>query len=183
VFLCGLTGVSGADGAAAIESAAAQRRSLDGGRDQMEMLQLVAVTGLYAGILAVVGIGQGTNDAEVIAGIEQQIAKAWVERDRSTIDAILAPEWSVTDASGQVLTKEQVLRETFASTDRRIDSMAIDDVHVRLFGDVAVATGRTRASGSYRGTSSSVVLRFTDVFVRRDGRWRAVASHGSIVAQ
>ena len=147
------------------------------------MLQGIAVAGLCAGIVGAVAIGQGTNDAEVIAGIEQRIAKAWVARDRSTIDAILAPEWSVTDASGQVLTKEQVLQESFGSTDRRIDSMVIDDVRVRLFGDVAVATGRTRASGSYRGTSSSVVLRFTDVFVRCDGRWRAVASHGSLVAQ
>lgn len=147
------------------------------------MLQGIAVAGLCAGIVGAVAIGQSTNDAEVISGIEQRIAKAWVERDRSTIDAILAPEWSVTDASGQVLTKEQVLQESFGSTDRRIDSMVIDDVRVRLFGDVAVATGRTRASGSYRGTSSSVVLRFTDVFVRRDGRWRAVASHGSLVAQ
>ena len=49
---------------------------------------------------------EGTNDDDVIAGIEQRIAKAWVERDRSTIDAMLAREWSVTDASGQVLTKE-----------------------------------------------------------------------------
>ena len=121
------------------------------------------------------------DDAQAIAGIEQRIAKAWVERDRSTIDAMLAPEWSVTDASGQVLTKEQVLQETFGSTDRRIDSMTIDDVQVRLFGDFAVATGRTRATGSYRGASSSVVLRFTDVFVRRDGQWRVVASHGSLV--
>ena len=125
---------------------------------------------------------EGTNDADVIAGIEQRIAKAWVERERSTIDAMLDPEWSVTDASGQVLTKEQVLQETFASADRRIDSMAIDDVQVRLFGDFAVATGRTRATGSYRGASSSVVLRFTDVFVRRAGQWRVVASHGSLVS-
>ena len=26
-----------------------------------------------------------------------------------------------------------------------------------------------------------VVIRFTDTFVRRDGRWRAVASHASLV--
>jgi ketosteroid isomerase-like protein len=96
---------------------------------------------------------EGTKDADVIAGIEQRIAKAWVERDRSTIDAMLAPDWSVTDASGQVLTKKEVIQETFASADRRIDSMAIDDVQVRVFGDFAVATGRTRATGSYRGAS------------------------------
>lgn len=122
------------------------------------------------------------SDVTDIEAIEQRLARAWVERDRATIDAILAPEWSVTDGSGQVLTKQQVMQESFASTDRRVDRMVIDEVKVRLYGDVAVATGRTEAAGSYRGTSVSVVLRFTDVFVRRNGTWQAVASHGSTVA-
>jgi ketosteroid isomerase-like protein len=81
-----------------------------------------------------------------------------------------------------VLTKEQVMKEAFGSTERRIEAMAIDEVSVRVFGDAAVATGRTRATGSYRGTSASVVLRFTDVFVRRDKRWQIVASHASALA-
>ena len=136
-----------------------------------------------AAVLGLDGFGQGSRDVEIIADIEQQLAKAWVSRDRATIDAILAPDWSVTDAAGRVLTKQQVIQESFDSADRRIEAMAIDDVKVRTFGDTAVATGRTRATGSYRGTSQSVVLRFTDVFVRCDGRWQAVASHGSTVAQ
>lgn len=128
------------------------------------------------------GLSHGVGAAEAIADIEQQLARAWVQHDRAAIDAILAPDWSVTDAAGRVLTKQQVMQESFDSTDRRIDAMAIDDVEVRMFGDFAVATGRTRAAGSYRGTSASLVLRFTDVFVRQNGRWQVVASHGSIVA-
>lgn len=122
------------------------------------------------------------GDVTDIEAIEQRLARAWVEGDRATIDAILAPEWSVTDGSGQMLTKQQVMQESFASTDRQVDHMVIDEVKVRLYGDVAVANSRTQAAGSYRGTSVSVVLRFTDVFVRRNGTWQAVASHGSTVA-
>ena len=114
--------------------------------------------------------------------LEERLARAWVERDRTFIEGVLAPDWSVTDGSGAVLTRQQVLDETFASTDRRIDAMTIDEVQVRMFGDTAVVTGRTRASGSYRGATSSVTLRFTDVFVLRQGRWQIVASHGSMVA-
>lgn len=127
------------------------------------------------------GSGQGATDIETIAAIEQQIARAWVAGDRAAIDAILAPEWSVTDAAGRVLTKADVMHEAFDSDDRKVETMVIDEVKVRTFGDTAVATGRTRATGSYRGVSASVVLRFTDVFVRRNGRWQAVASHGSAV--
>jgi uncharacterized protein (TIGR02246 family) len=121
------------------------------------------------------------SEAELRA-LEEKLARAWVEKDRPFIEGLLAADWSVTDATGQVLTKDQVLAQTFASADRTIDSMTIDDVRVRLFGSMAVVTGRTRATGSYRGQTGSAVLRFTDVFVERDGRWQIVASHGSTVA-
>jgi ketosteroid isomerase-like protein len=103
------------------------------------------------------------DDTGTILELEQRLAQAWVRRDRAFIDDVLAAEWSVTDPAGRVLGKQQVLDETFSSDERRIDSMTVDDVTVRLFGDVAVATGRTRASGSYKGERASVELRFTDV--------------------
>lgn len=119
---------------------------------------------------------------KAIEDIEQTLAKAWVDGNQAAIDGILAAEWSVTDGSGHLLTKQQVMQETFGSTDRRIERMVVDEVKVRVYGEVAVATGRTQATGSYQGTSASVLLRFTDVFVLRDGRWQAVVSHGSMVA-
>jgi ketosteroid isomerase-like protein len=124
---------------------------------------------------------QAADAAAAIAELEQRLARAWVQRDRAFIDHLLAADWSVTDASGAVLTKQQVLDQTFATTDRRIDTMTIDDVVVRIFGDTAIATGRTRAGGTYRGQSGTATLRFTDVFVWRGGRWVIVASHASNV--
>jgi ketosteroid isomerase-like protein len=122
------------------------------------------------------------DDTSTILDLEQRLAQAWVRRDRAFIDDVLAAEWSVTDPSGRVLGKQQVLDETFSSDERQIDSMTVDDVTVRVFGGVAVATGRTRASGSYKGAPASVVLRFTDVLQRRDDRWQFVVSHGTLVA-
>jgi len=94
---------------------------------------------------------------------------------------LLSPDWTVTDPSGQVLTRQRVLDETFGTADRRIVSMTVDDLEVRSLGEVAIVTGRTRATGSYRGEEASVALRFTDVFHYRDGRWRVVASQGTAV--
>jgi ketosteroid isomerase-like protein len=123
-----------------------------------------------------------SEDASAIAALEQRLAQAWVDRDQRFIEGLLASDWTVTDPSGRVLTRAQVLEETFSSEERKIDAMAVDDVNVKIIGDVAVATGRTRATGSYQGQAASVVLRFTDVFVRRDGRWQVVVSHGTMVA-
>jgi hypothetical protein len=48
-----------------------------------------------------------------------------------------------------ILTKQQVIDEAFSSRERKIDTMIVDDVNVRVIGTVAVATGRTRATGTY----------------------------------
>ena len=120
-------------------------------------------------------------DEQTIRQLEQRLASAWVNRDRAFIEQLIADDWTVTDQTGNILTKRQVIDETFAATDRRIDAMEVDDVRVRLLGDVAVATGRTRVSGKYKDEPVTVTLRFTDVFHVRDGRWQAVASHGTLV--
>jgi ketosteroid isomerase-like protein len=141
----------------------------------------IATTALVA-FFGAAEMGHGSDEAAAIVELEQRLAQAWVKRDRLFIDALLASDWTVTDPSGRILTKQQVLDETFSLADRRIDTMAVDDVKVRVIGAVAIATGRTRATGSYQGQVASVVLRFTDVFLRRDGQWQIVASQGTMVA-
>jgi hypothetical protein len=64
-----------------------------------------------------------------------------------------------------------------------LDTNMVDDVTVMLFGTTAVVRGRTVVSGSLNGTPVSARIRFTDVFIKRDGRWQAVASHASTLAQ
>jgi ketosteroid isomerase-like protein len=128
-----------------------------------------------------------TSNAErdqisAIEALEQRLAEAWVQMDRSFIEALLGPDWTVTDPSGRILTRQQVLDETFSSSDRQIDSMTVDDVRVRLLGTTAIATGRTRAAGRYQGEAVSVALRFTDIFYLVDGQWRVVASQGTLIA-
>jgi hypothetical protein len=115
-----------------------------------------------------------------LADLEQRLARAWLEGDRAFIEGLLGDDWIVIDPSARLLTKREVIEETFASDARRIDSMVVDEVNVRCFGTWAVVTGRTRASGAYRGEPMSVVLRFTDVFAVREGRWQAIASHATL---
>jgi ketosteroid isomerase-like protein len=55
---------------------------------------------------------------------------------------------------------------------------AVDQLQVRVYGDTAIVTGRTKAAAG-GAAPQSVTLRFTDVFVHRDGRWLAVASHAT----
>jgi ketosteroid isomerase-like protein len=120
---------------------------------------------------------------ETLREIEERLASAWVEGDRLFIEQTLDDDWSVTDLTGQVLTKADVLKEVFESGNRQVVSMQIDDVNVRPFGDWAIVTGRTNAAGEYQGEVAEVTLRFTDVFAYRDGRWQVVASQATLLNQ
>jgi ketosteroid isomerase-like protein len=120
---------------------------------------------------------------ESLREIEENLATAWVEGNRAFIEQLLADDWSVTDLTGRVLTKAEVLQEAFGSKDRQIVSMRIDDVSVRPFGDWAIVTGRTQAAGEYQGAAAEVTLRFTDVFAYRSGHWQVVASQATLLSQ
>ena len=114
--------------------------------------------------------------------IEEQLAASWVEGDHKYHERVLAEGWSVIDPSGNILTKADVLREAF-SGDRKITTGRIDQISVRDFGDWAIVTGRNQMAGTYQGQEMDVKLRFTDIFVRRDGEWKCVASQGTFISE
>jgi ketosteroid isomerase-like protein len=110
--------------------------------------------------------------------IEARLASTYKAGDCDGWAAMLAPEWSVIHITGAVITRAESIA-TCKALPAPIESLANDDLVVRAFGEAAVVTGRTTASAA----GQTVVLRFTDVFVRRDGRWLAVASQATRVAR
>jgi uncharacterized protein (TIGR02246 family) len=131
---------------------------------------------------ALLAIAPPPDDVAELTALEHRIVKAWLAGDRDTVAGILAPDWSVIDLTGHVLGRDQVLAE-LGSQERTIESGHVDEIKVRLLKDVAIVTGRSTLSGSYKGQRMTVVQRFTDVFARSgSGRWQVVASQGTQVA-
>ena len=121
-----------------------------------------------------------SGDEGRLMQIQQDLARAWMQHDRAFVESILAPEWSVTQADGSILDRATVLGTFFDTVS--FDSSVVDDVTVMLFVDAAVVRGRTSVYARVNGTPVSARIRFTDVFIRRSGRWQAVASHASTLA-
>ena len=55
------------------------------------------------------------------------------------------------------------------------DSIVDTDMRVSVYGEAALVTGVENLKGSYKDRYREMSLRFTNVFVHRDGRWQLVA--------
>jgi ketosteroid isomerase-like protein len=118
-------------------------------------------------------------EEQAVMRAERNLVNAVVKRDISTLETYLAKEWTPTN-DGQVTSGAQVLAE-LKSGAYKVESDAIRDLSVHVFGDVAVATMILDTKGTYKGADFSGVIRSTDFFVKRDGRWQVVSSQNTTV--
>lgn len=119
--------------------------------------------------------------AQELIKLENEWAEAWVRRDVAFFDRIEADDYTWSSPWG-VWTKAQDLEEV-KSGDSVITSWVLADIKVRVYGDAAVVTGRATIKETHQGEDWSRQERWTDTWVKRDGRWQCVAGHSSEIAQ
>jgi ketosteroid isomerase-like protein len=100
--------------------------------------------------------------------------KAIVRKDREAIAANMSDDFRQIDAGGGVESKASFL-EDILSPKLRIDPYTVEDFEVRVYGDVALLSGRTRMTGAYDGKPFATHYRYIDVYVRRNGAWRVAS--------
>ena len=118
-----------------------------------------------------------------IADVEERWQRAVRDRDLPVLEALLAPEFTLTTGrpGAPVRTREAYLRIT--ATEYVIRDFAFESLEVVALGpDGALARSRYRQTGSMAGEDRSQAFLMTDVFARRAGRWVAVARHASALA-
>ena len=112
--------------------------------------------------------------------IERDIGDANVRRDKAYFEKIEADEFIFTDSGGGLTNKtEDVASFDKPAGETKLVSYTPDEMKVTIYGDTAVATGRV--TSVYRGPKGEATIRsrFTDVFVKKNGRWQIVAGHSS----
>lgn len=117
-------------------------------------------------------------EAEVLAAkeimrLEEQWGQALSRRDTAFFSRILADEF-VTTGGESVKSKQEVIRELGGGTGP-LAAPRLQSTRIRVYGDVAVVTGLVTFDTT-TGTGSPLT-RFTEVWVKRSGSWRAVHGH------
>jgi dipeptidyl aminopeptidase/acylaminoacyl peptidase/ketosteroid isomerase-like protein len=119
---------------------------------------------------------------EELKSLEREWAEAEVKGDTKFHERVLADDFTFTGPDGVLADKKAYLAPLRAG-EVRYESLKFGDVAVQLHGETAVVTGRATAKGRVKDKDVSGEYRFTDVFVKRDGRWRCVAGQLTRVAE
>ncbi len=115
--------------------------------------------------------------ADLSARLKAQ-AEAWdraiVAKDRAAIEANMAPDFRQIDGRGDVETRASFV-EGLVSRDLVLDPYTVEDFEVRVYGDTALLSGRTRMTGRYQGQAFKSHYRYIDIYVKRAGAWKIVS--------
>ena len=129
--------------------------------------------------LAMVACGEN-NDKKTVSGDLAQLENDWMhalmKRDRSFLDQVVAPEFTVTGI--KYMDSAAVTRTVWMTNvmqDLTIDSVHFINTKVSAIGDVGIVRAQFYWSGTYGQDRFFDTTSFADTWVKRNGDWRVVS--------
>lgn len=113
-----------------------------------------------------------------IAALERRLIVSIQRKDLGALNEIWDEQYFGTGPDGATVTKSDLMAAVKDGV-LQVETIEPDDLKVRLFGDVAVLTGKAvvRAKVVEEDVSSNV--RGTGIFVNRGGKWKIAGVHVS----
>jgi len=117
-------------------------------------------------------------DEQAVTAAEQQWLKSQQTNNAELLAPLLADKVVETTGNGKVLSgKDAVLADAKSDTWSSVD---YTDLKVTVFGHTAIATGMFTGKGKdATGKPLDEQVRFTDTWVKMDGKWLCVATQDS----
>jgi uncharacterized protein (TIGR02246 family) len=138
---------------------------------------------LIQAVMVIACFGSATaqeNAAEVVRKLERAWLDAYEQHDAKAMDEIVADDFTITFPDGSMQTKAQIMTSLKSPRPAAGPSIKFhtEQVQARVYGDTVVLVGIVATEYQRDGkTTSETKQRYTDTYVRRNGRWQVVASH------
>jgi ketosteroid isomerase-like protein len=141
-------------------------------------LMAVAITVISLGRISY-GMNRAADDVESsVTKIEHELLGAMLAGDISKFDRYLADTYTFTDPDGVVSDKATGMADMKSGV-LKFESSKMEDVKFHVYGDTAIATYGSNDRATYKGKDVSGRYRWTDVFVKRNGKSQIVAGQGT----
>ncbi|MEI6684790.1 MAG: nuclear transport factor 2 family protein [Planctomycetota bacterium] len=118
---------------------------------------------------------------------EQQIQEAskvyeqaLTQKNEPLLKSILADNFILTTASGKVLTKKDMMLN-LTKEGTKYDKFESSDVRINVLNEAAIETGKVHTVGIRGGKKIAETTRYTDFWVKVQGKWLLLAEHSSFI--
>ena len=122
----------------------------------------------------------GLDEYGVLMYMEHDWNNAALKRDVEWFDKNYAADFSgVSSRTGKIMNKVEDVADM--KNDKSVlEPFELSDMNIRIDGNTAVVTGVNRVKGrDEKNQPFDVRTRFTDTFIKRDGRWQVWATQGT----
>lgn len=120
----------------------------------------------------------GAAEKEVLQAM-YAMDQAEAKRDKAALERLHADEYLFHASNGKAYTKAQSIADAMSGTTTWTERKD-EGLRVRIYGDVAIVTGRRTAAGTSTTYQSGPRL-FTRLFIRRDGRWLELGGQTTLI--
>lgn len=102
--------------------------------------------------------------------------EALVKKDTVVISGILDQAFILNGSSSINETRSQYL-ETSAMAERNLEPLILNNREYSVHGSTVVSTGSTEFTGAWKGNEFSIPVRYTFVWMKKNGDWKAISAH------
>jgi ketosteroid isomerase-like protein len=131
---------------------------------------------------AVSNAGHALSDQQQLLYLEQDWNDATVRHDGDWTDRNYASFASdISSRTGGIESKAEAVASA-RSSKIAYEAVELSELAARVEGDAGVVTGVNRVRGKdEQGKAFDRRVRFTDTFIKRDGRWQVWATQGTVI--
>ena len=119
------------------------------------------------------------SEAGNVRALELKMLDCYKLRQVEVFATVLDEDFVITFEDGSTYSKTGYLSYS-ASSSTRVEIAEIPEMKVRMHGDTAVVTGAYHEKGVDAQRAYDYRDRFTDVWMKKAGKWRLVAAHYSV---
>jgi hypothetical protein len=110
------------------------------------------------------------SDKEALLEVFERLRKALFDCDIRTLKEIIAEDYIGYDPLGNPQDLAMTL-EAYQPGGAKLDRYDVEDVEVRIIGEIGIMTGKGYIHGTFAGQDFGHDLRFLDLYNKRGGSW------------
>ncbi|MBE3064123.1 MAG: SgcJ/EcaC family oxidoreductase [Spirochaetes bacterium] len=116
-------------------------------------------------------------EEQAVMQVEREWAAASARNDWAALDKMLAAEYA-NNTDGSITPKKQILANMKGGASK-VASATAGEMKVLVLGETAIAHGLWMEKSTLNGKDTSGTYRYTDTFMKRDGRWQAATTYST----